>query len=229
MIIQKGYVMGYEELLEYLDITEPGEFQYFENAADIIECEEEISEEALERLFAGVNSETLTEIIENYFAELTDKVPQKAVDIYTLLDTIGRALAGLAGSLGNDEGEGANVSLFAEEINKFRKWYMFDTNVECRNIGTGEVISVSVAEAISLYRLENLDGDEYDYDFESSLDYQIEEYVMSFASLASASYDETETMEHSHEHHEHYHDHKIYDDSILDEGYVYDDEFSDEY
>lgn len=226
--------MDYENLLDYLDLTGPEEFQYFENIADIIECEDDIEEEALEKLFASVSSDVLTEVLENYFAELTDKVPQKSVDIYTLLDTIGKALAGLAGSLENEDGTGANVSLFAEELNRFRKWYMLETKVSCRNIGTGEVVSVPVSEALSLYRLEALDGDEYDYDFESCLEYPIEEYVMSFASLASVSYDDGEDLEHEHDdfhdHHDHHHhEHKIYDESILDEGFVYDDEFDDRY
>lgn len=220
--------MNYKELLEYLDLDTPLDFQYFENLADIIECEDEIEDEALETLFAGVDSEILSEILENYFTELTDKVPQKSVDIYTLIENIGRALKGLAKSL-SDDTEGANVSLFTEELSKFRNWYMFDTEVVCRNIGTGKEEIVPVAEAISLYRLESLDGEEYDYDFESALDYELEEFVMSFATLAASEYEdeseETET-DHDHEHHEHWHDHDHkFDSSILDDGFVYDDEF----
>lgn len=220
--------MNYKELLGYLDLDTPLDFQYFENLADIIECEDEIEDEALETLFAGVDSEILSEILENYFTELTDKVPQKSVDIYTLIENIGRALKGLAKSL-SDDTEGANVSLFTEELSKFRNWYMFDTEVVCRNIGTGKEEIVPVAEAISLYRLESFDGEEYDYDFESALDYELEEFVMSFATLAASEYEdeseETET-DHDHEHHEHWHDHDHkFDSSILDDGFVYDDEF----
>lgn len=220
--------MNYKELLEYLDLDTPLDFQYFENLADIIECEDEIEDEALETLFAGVDSEILSEVLENYFTELTDKVPQKSVDIYTLIENIGRSLKGLAKSL-SDDTEGANVSLFTEELSKFRNWYMFDTEVVCRNIGTGKEEIVPVAEAISLYRLESLDGEEYDYDFESALDYELEEFVMSFATLAASEYEdeseETET-DHDHEHHEHWHDHDHkFDSSILDDGFVYDDEF----
>ncbi|MBQ2747722.1 MAG: hypothetical protein IJP24_06515 [Firmicutes bacterium] len=223
--------MNYKELLEYLDLDTPLDFQYFENLADIIECEDEIEDESLEKLFAGVDSEILAEVLENYFTELTDKVPQKSVDIYTLIENIGRALKGLAKSL-DDDIEGANVSLFAEELSRFRKWYMFDTEVTCRNIKTGKEEIVPVAEAISLYRLESLDGDEYDYDFESALEYELEEFVMSFATLAAAEYDESDDYEHNHdhehehEHHEHWHDHDHkFDSSILDDGFVYDDEF----
>jgi len=223
--------MNYKELLEYLDLDTPLDFQYFENLADIIECEDEIEDEALEKLFAGVDSEILAEVLENYFTELTDKVPQKSVDIYTLIENIGRALKGLAKSL-DDDIEGANVSLFAEELSRFRKWYMFDTEVTCRNIKTGNEEIVPVAEAISLYRLESLDGDEYDYDFESALEYELEEFVMSFATLAAAEYDESDDYEHDHhhehehEHHEHWHDHDHkFEASILDDGFVYDDEF----
>ena len=227
--------MNYRDLLEYLDLDDPLDFQYFENLADIIECEEEIEDEALETLFAGVDTEILSEVIENYFTELTEKVPQKSVDIYTLIENIGRALKGLAKSL-SDDIEGANVSLFAEELSRFRKWYMFETEVICRNLKTGAEVVVPVAEAISLYRLEALDGDEYDYDFTKAIEYDLEEYVMSFATLVNAEYEEYHDFDgehehdhHDHDHHEHHehwgeHAHK-YDSSILDDGFVYDDEF----
>ena len=43
--------MNFDKLLEYLGITEPGEFEYFENMADLVEAEAEIPSEAVFPLF----------------------------------------------------------------------------------------------------------------------------------------------------------------------------------
>lgn len=215
--------MNYEELLEFLDLTSPEEFEYFENLADLLECEEDIEEEALEQLLSGVDGENLSELVQTYFNEMLEKIPDKSVDIYTLLSTIGMSLAGLAKSLD----EQSSVSILAEEINRFRRWYMLDTEVGCKDVATGKLITVPLSEALVMYRMESLSGDEYSYDFDSCLDYQLDEYVVSFGDIVSASFEDSDNYdddEHDHEHH-HDHDHHHYDESILSNGYVYDDEF----
>ena len=39
--------MNYEELLEYLDLDEAAQFEYFEAMADLIESEEYVEQEAM--------------------------------------------------------------------------------------------------------------------------------------------------------------------------------------
>ena len=215
--------MNYEELLEFLDLTSPEEFEYFENLADLLECEEDIEEEALEQLLSGVDGENLSELVQTYFNEMLEKIPDKSVDIYTLLSTIGMSLAGLAKSLD----EQSSVSILAEEMNRFRRWYMLETEVVCKDVTTGKMVTVPLSEALVMYRLESLSGDEYSYDFDSCLDYQLDEYVVSFGDIVSASFEDSDNYDdedHNHEHH-HDHDHHHYDESILNNGYVYDDEF----
>ena len=75
--------MNYGELLELLEISSPEEFEYFENVADLIECERVIGEEALTELFAQINGSIFSELIENYFSELLEKIPDRAIrDLY---------------------------------------------------------------------------------------------------------------------------------------------------
>ena len=45
--VEEGRTMNFDKLLEYLGITEPGEFEYFENMADLVEAEAEIPSEAV--------------------------------------------------------------------------------------------------------------------------------------------------------------------------------------
>ena len=43
--------MNREELYQLLDIDDPAEFQYFENLADFLECEEELDYDDVAELF----------------------------------------------------------------------------------------------------------------------------------------------------------------------------------
>ena len=46
--------MDKEKLYEMLDIDTPADFQYFEDLAELLECEEEIEEQALAELLEEV-------------------------------------------------------------------------------------------------------------------------------------------------------------------------------
>ena len=61
-----------EALYELLDIDTPADFQYFENLAALLECEDEIDDQALAQLLEGVDKKTLAELLHNYFEEMTD-------------------------------------------------------------------------------------------------------------------------------------------------------------
>lgn len=243
-------IIEYDELMEILDISEPEEFEYFENMADLIECEHAISDEALIELFRHVDKSTLKELLENYFTDILENVPDRASDIYMLVNTIGMSLVGLAGEKEEDIG---SLSTLAEEFNRFKKWYISDTEVECRETGAGldEIIILTVAEALALCREEAITKMKYEYDFEKALDFPLSDYVMSFGDLAAAEYagaadadDDYDDYDHDHDcdcGHDHEHDHSrgghahihrqeglaygFATEDILNDGFVYDDEF----
>ncbi|MEG0392428.1 MAG: hypothetical protein RR626_06670 [Anaerovoracaceae bacterium] len=193
--------MDLEELLTLLELDEPSGFEYFENLADLVECETEIPEETLYMLFSEVNASAVAEIIEHYFEEMLETMPDDSIEIYTLLENIKLALLGL---LGAGEEDSARLH-FAEEFHKFRTWYTFESEVICSNIDSGEEKTLPLRDALTLSRLEKLEHDEYRYDFAGCLEYELEEYIMDFADLAK----EELTYE---------------SDDLLENGYLYDDE-----
>ncbi|MEA4922643.1 MAG: hypothetical protein VB031_04660 [Eubacteriaceae bacterium] len=194
--------MELQELLEMLELDEPEEFEYFENFADLIECDEDIPEETLYLLFSQTEPETIADIINSYFDELQEAVPDEGVDIYTLLESIKMALIGLMRS--GDE-DNAMVH-FAEELAKFKNWYSFESAVTCRNLSTDEEKVLSLRDALTLARLEKMNDEEYSYDFTDCLDYELEDYIMGFADMA-----QNENVGEENE-------------DIMSSGYVYDDE-----
>ncbi|HML38905.1 MAG TPA: hypothetical protein PKA19_16040, partial [Bacillota bacterium] len=77
---------------------------------------------------------------------------------------------------------------------------------------------VTVSEALSLSRLEKLNGDQYRYDFSDSLDYEIDEYSISFDAKLDEEYDEIIEE-----------DENLYEDGLIDKEFpVIDGEFADE-
>lgn len=169
--------MDYEELLENLNIEDPSEFEYFENFADLIECTEPISAEAIYKLVKGVPEGVFSELIEGYFTETLEACPDTEIEIYSLLETIKRALIGLSQNL-EDEND---YVFFADEISRFRDWYVFDSKVTIQPKDSEDTSQMPVIEALVVSRLEKLGGVENDYDFSEALDYPLDEFVMSLA------------------------------------------------
>lgn len=166
--------MNLNDLLEMLELSEPSEFRYFENFADIVESEEEISEDALAELFDETDSEEVAEIIENYFEDMTAVLKEDYPDIGGLLNTIRNVLITLI----TDETDEGSVMRFAEELDRFKNWYCFDSSVALRNIVTNDEFNMPVRDALTQMRIEKLDDSENVYDFTDALDYEIDEYLL---------------------------------------------------
>lgn len=175
--------MNFEQLLKLLQIEDATEFEYFENFADLIESEGQVADDALYKLINECNQDSLLEIIDNYFEEAMDAIPDDSTEIFTLFETIKMALLGLLQSA--DE-EVALVH-FCEELLNFRNWYCVESIVHCRNINDRSLEDMSIRDALTSARVEKLEGDKYHYDFNDCLDYELEEYIMSYADIARAS------------------------------------------
>jgi len=198
--------MDLNELMEMLEIDEPSEFEYFENLADLIESDETIPEETLFQLFSQTDPKTVADLIHNYFEDMLEAMPESSTDMITLLENIKRSLIGL---LQTSEEESL-LRNFVEELFRFKTWFCFESEVGCKSLSDGEVKVLSLRDALVLSRLEKMEEDEYQYDFEDCLKYEIDEYIMSFADLAIEEEDEDEETT-----------------DLLDSGYVYDDEMRD--
>ena len=179
--------MEYDELLEMLDITEAEEFQYFEHFADLMECEEHISYDALFELLSRADAHALDEIVENYFDEIANGLPDDSTEAFTFLKSLSMSLRGMLKPVINDD-EDADRSMvaFVEEVNRFRAWYMIDSTIECTNRETGRAQELTFFEALVLARTEKLSNEETIYNFDDGIDYTLDEYVMSFADAFKA-------------------------------------------
>ena len=76
----------------------------------------------------------MAELTDTYFEDILKGVPDDSIDFYTLLSTINQALAGLARSSNTTE----DLELYAEELFRFRNWYIYDSLVHCRNLNNNK-------------------------------------------------------------------------------------------
>jgi len=178
--------MDFDELLELLEIDSPDEFAYFEHFAALVECDEEIPYELFYRILADVEAEILIDMTDNYFEDILQGMPDDAIEVYTLISTIRQALLGLAKNSSSREERIA----YADELYKFRNWYIFDSVVHLTRLSDHMERDVTVSEALSLYRLEKLNEDSYLYDFTDCLDYEIDEYSISIDAELDEVYEE---------------------------------------
>ncbi|MDR1028179.1 MAG: hypothetical protein LBL63_02035 [Clostridiales Family XIII bacterium] len=171
--------MELNELLKLLDIDSPQDLIYFEQYAELVENEEEISLDTLARLFEEADKDVVAELTEGYFEDILRYIPEDASEFYALLSSIGQNLLGLASML---DAEG-NRQIYTEEFHKFRNWYGFDSEVTCTKLSDDVETILPAAQALSLYRAEHLNDDEYSYDFSGVLDYPLDEYIVPISGL----------------------------------------------
>ena len=180
--------MDRDELFELLDIESGADFQYFENFADLVECEEDIESDVIYDMLEDADLKTFAEICESFFYETLESVPGDQIDLYNLIENIKRALIGLAEAARSEE-DNALLQL-ADELNRFRIWYSVEKLAECKDLSTNKASYLSVRDALVNARLEKLGTDEYAYDFSEAMDYELEEFIMTYADLAGAEDDE---------------------------------------
>ncbi len=171
--------MNYDDLLIYLEIEDGSEFRYFEAMADLVECDEYIEQEAMGRLFAEADSATLSGIIDDYFEDIMNGLPDDSVEIYSLLEQIRLCLTGLVTNAVDD----GDIRRFTYEFYRFRNWYSEESEVELISEDFGTSDYVCLRDAITAARMEKLGGEKYRYNFENAFNYEIDSYTMSFADL----------------------------------------------
>jgi len=193
--------MDFEELLAFLDIESPSELVYFEQFAELMETQQEIPYETLLPLVEGMEPDILSELVEGYFEDIIKFVPDGEDELYTLLYNIARTLTTLANS-----GEDDSARVFTEELYKFRSWYLFESTVLIKGLADGSEREVPFMEALTAYRVQNFTDDEFLFDFSDALDYQLDEYIVSFGALAEDSYDDGDDYDGSFEEDEDYRD-----------------------
>ena len=184
--------MNKRELYALLDIESPEEFEYFENLADYLECEEELDYTDVAELFNGVNKDVLAQLCDNYFEEISGFVPGSQTEVFTIFENIRRALVGMCRNCSDDENLEAKL---IEELERFRHWYSIDSEAYCTNLGTMEETRMPLRDAIVTSRVEGIDGNtnKYEYDFSECMHYPLDEYIVSLGDMIAMGEEEEET------------------------------------
>ncbi|MCR4805670.1 MAG: hypothetical protein K5981_08460 [Clostridia bacterium] len=151
--------MNKDELYALLEIDSPADLEYFEQLADLLETEEDISRDLFEDVLSGITPENAGEFAENYLADLLNAIPEdaSAEDLTEALDSMQQRLMLLAQDL--DEGE--NRAEFAAELHKFKDWLHGEQGVLVD--GT----PLSMLEAFTEMRAEKLGAASHDYALEN--------------------------------------------------------------
>lgn len=177
--------MKLEKLLELLELEDPSEFAFFENLADLMETDMVIEPEVMYQLLKAVDMEVMGELIEGYFSEIIDALPEDALELYTLLDTVKLAFMGMSRHLEEER----DLVSFADELSRFRNWYSLHSTVWVKGIVEEDKggKEMSLRDALTLVRMERLGGEKFDYVFDEALDFEMDQYTVSFADLAQES------------------------------------------
>ena len=178
--------MDFYELLKYLDLESAAEFEYFEAMADLVESDEYIEQEAVYALFEGAEETMIPELLEDYFEDILEGLPEDAGEIYSLLHQIKMSLIGLAQNRGQGIDAESDLRRLVDEFCRFRQWYSEVSDVELTPDDGSGVLHQCLRDAITTSRMQRLGGDSYRYSFEGALDYELDSYTMSFAELAAA-------------------------------------------
>ena len=174
--------MDKRELYAFLDIENPAEFEYFENLADFLECDEELEFTDVAELFDGVDKDTLAQLCDNYFEEISGFVPGSQTEVFTIFENVRRALVGMCRNCMEDENLKTKLT---EELERFRRWYSMESEAYCIDMGTMEETKLPLRDAIAASRLEEIEGNanKYEYDFSECMDYPLDEYIVSLGDM----------------------------------------------
>ena len=155
-------------LYRKLDIDTIDEFRYYENMASLLEDDDYIEENLIKDLIREVDKSVFAEHMDSFYEQFLNNLPDDETELYITVDSIRRAMTGLIAEDMTDE----DISALAEEIVRFRKWYVHDLNVFDRIRGE----ELSVRDARYNILAAGFLGEKYDYDFRTALDYTVEGY-----------------------------------------------------
>lgn len=180
------------ELYELLDIEAPSDFEYFENLADFLECEEELEFADVAELFNEVDKDVLAQLCDNYFEEISGYIPGSQTEVFTIFENVRRALVGMCRNCSDDENLKAKLS---EELERFRRWYSVESQAYCTDLETMEEQMMPIRDALVSSRVEGIEGNanKYEYDFSECMNYPLDEYIVSLGDMISMGEEDDET------------------------------------
>jgi hypothetical protein len=167
--------MDKTELYRKLDIDTIDEFRYYENLASLLEDDDFIDENLIKDLIKDVDKTVLAEHMDSFFEQFLNNLPDDETELYITVDSIGRAVTGMISEKMTTE----DIALLADELSRFRKWYVHDLNAFNRI----KVEPVSIRDARYDILAAGFLGEKYDFDFRRALDYTVEGYDVRITDL----------------------------------------------
>ena len=167
--------MDKTELYRKLDIDTIDEFRYYENLASLFEEDDYIETNLIKDLIKDVDKTVLAEHMDSFFEQFLGNLPDDETELYITVDSIGRAMTGMI----SEDMTSEDITALADEICRFRKWYVHDLNVFDRIKGE----DISLRDARYDILAAGFLGGKYDYDFRSTLDYTVEGYDVRITDL----------------------------------------------
>ena len=168
-------------LYRKLDIDTIDEFRYYENLASLLEEDDFIEENLIKDLIREVDKEVLAEHMDSFYEQFLGNLPDNETELYLTVDSAGRSMTGMIAKDMSEE----DISALAEEISRFRKWYVHDLNVSDRISGD----QLSVRDARYNILAAGFLGEKCDYDFRQALDYIVEGYEYRFPDITFENQD----------------------------------------
>jgi len=166
--------MTKEKLFEILELDSPQDFSYFEQMAELLENEDEIPFNLFYEALSQIDADTAANLIENYFEDFSNAIPDDEDDFVCLVDSIKQNL--LLGAENIDD-EAVRRD-FAECLYAFRTWLHKDKGAKVGGI------PCSVFTAVTEHRSEKLGGNTSRYEFPSVKDYELDNISVKLGSYS---------------------------------------------
>jgi len=181
--------MNKDTLYKLIDIDTPADFAYFEQMADLMESDEEISEDQFADVLSEIDTDTAADLIENYFEDLSNAIPDEENDMVSLIDSVKQNLLLCTQNL-----DDVNVRAdFSSQLYFFYDWFHKEGNASV------DGKPCSIFEAVTEHRAEKLGAGEHRYDFTAGTGaYELEDISLSLGSYSKVDIlnDKAEEDEH---------------------------------
>ena len=164
--------MIYQELLEEFDILSEDDFRFPEQFIAVMETDQPLDYDTFAELLAMASAEHLSGMVDAFYEDLIRGIPDDNTELYGSVQTFRDAMVSLSGS-----GSRRGIGFLTDELFNFREWYTTPGAIICIPEGGGEHLRVSPLEALMLYREEKLSGEKYNYDFNSHMPPDPDEYI----------------------------------------------------
>lgn len=162
-LAKRGIFMISEEIMEILGIESEEDFMYFDPFAALMETEEKIDYDTFAEILLSAGQEALQEVLPSFFEDVIRGIPDDNTDLYAAVQSEKDVLLTLAGFEKN-----RGFGFLADELFRFREWYLSADTVICTPESGGTAKSLSPCEAFMLFREEKLSGEKYLYDFSAA-------------------------------------------------------------